>query len=251
MPEVSPSPDYIPGLEGPPSPDYVPGPEEPEQAPPPPIYIPFVSKPVYPEFLPVDDEMIDDDDVDDDAEGRGCPSDPSEMLYHSHVHATEMPEICFLLISTAFRVVYSWSWVKICDDLGESSAAGAARQVGPTTTEADLYGFADMLDATLGRQTSKELGYGITIHGMTLQEPSRRLQRPPRGGIGNSSDAQPSDRGGGQISRDTWERSAMVLAISIAKSRLSETETVSGDPKDSEEPQGSDDRASETAGTCS
>ncbi|GJS37973.1 reverse transcriptase domain-containing protein [Tanacetum coccineum] len=58
MPEVSPSPDYIPGLEGPPSPDYVPGPEEPEQAPPPPIYIPFVSKPVYPEFLPVDDEVF-------------------------------------------------------------------------------------------------------------------------------------------------------------------------------------------------
>ncbi|GJV58628.1 hypothetical protein Tco_1464728 [Tanacetum coccineum] len=30
MPEVPPSPDYIPGPEGPPSPDYVPGPEEPE-----------------------------------------------------------------------------------------------------------------------------------------------------------------------------------------------------------------------------
>ncbi|GKD92356.1 hypothetical protein Tco_1372193, partial [Tanacetum coccineum] len=40
MPEVPPSPDYIPGLEGPPSPDYVPGLEEPEQAPPSPIYIP-------------------------------------------------------------------------------------------------------------------------------------------------------------------------------------------------------------------
>ncbi|GJS03126.1 hypothetical protein Tco_0319634 [Tanacetum coccineum] len=43
-----------------------------------------------------------------------------------------------------------------------SSAAGAARQVGPTIAEADLYGFADMLDAAPGRQTSKELGYGIT-----------------------------------------------------------------------------------------
>ncbi|GKF19470.1 hypothetical protein Tco_0068108, partial [Tanacetum coccineum] len=47
-------------------------------------------------------------------------------------------------------------------EVGESSAAGAARQVGPTTAEADLYGFADMLDAAPGRQTSKELGYGIT-----------------------------------------------------------------------------------------
>ncbi|GKB87437.1 hypothetical protein Tco_0959709, partial [Tanacetum coccineum] len=44
--------------EGPPSPDYVPGPEEPEQAPPSPIYIPFVPEPVYPEFLPVDDEVF-------------------------------------------------------------------------------------------------------------------------------------------------------------------------------------------------
>ncbi|GJS22430.1 hypothetical protein Tco_0451062, partial [Tanacetum coccineum] len=52
-----------PGVEGPifqdpPSPDYVPGPEEPEQAPPSPIYVPFVLEPVYPEFLPVDDEVF-------------------------------------------------------------------------------------------------------------------------------------------------------------------------------------------------
>ncbi|GJU93412.1 hypothetical protein Tco_1318168 [Tanacetum coccineum] len=33
-------------------------PEEPEQAPPSPIYIPFVPEPVYPEFLPVDDEVF-------------------------------------------------------------------------------------------------------------------------------------------------------------------------------------------------
>ncbi|GKG09825.1 hypothetical protein Tco_0338571, partial [Tanacetum coccineum] len=52
-----------PGAEGPifqdpPSLDYVPGPEELEQAPPSPIYIPFVPEPVYPEFLPVDDEIF-------------------------------------------------------------------------------------------------------------------------------------------------------------------------------------------------
>ncbi|GJX40513.1 hypothetical protein Tco_0255503, partial [Tanacetum coccineum] len=52
-----------PGVEGPifqdpPSPDYVPGPEEPEQAAPSPIYIPFIPEPVYPEFLPVDDEVF-------------------------------------------------------------------------------------------------------------------------------------------------------------------------------------------------
>ncbi|GKF64859.1 hypothetical protein Tco_0188307, partial [Tanacetum coccineum] len=49
---------YIPGPEGPPSPDYVPSPEEPEQAPHLPIYIPFVQEPVYPEFLPVDNEVF-------------------------------------------------------------------------------------------------------------------------------------------------------------------------------------------------
>ncbi|GKF33981.1 hypothetical protein Tco_0107181 [Tanacetum coccineum] len=54
-----------PGVDGPPimpevppSPDYVPGPEEPEQAPPSPIYIPFVPEPVYSEFLPVDDKVF-------------------------------------------------------------------------------------------------------------------------------------------------------------------------------------------------
>ncbi|GJS22688.1 hypothetical protein Tco_0451320 [Tanacetum coccineum] len=47
-------------------------------------------------------------------------------------------------------------------EVGESSAAGTARQVGPATARADLYGFADMLDAAPGRQTSRELGYGIT-----------------------------------------------------------------------------------------
>ncbi|GKF12859.1 hypothetical protein Tco_0050785, partial [Tanacetum coccineum] len=44
--------------EVPPSPDYIPVPEELEQAPPSPIYLPFVPKPVYPEFLPVDDEVF-------------------------------------------------------------------------------------------------------------------------------------------------------------------------------------------------
>ncbi|GJT86505.1 hypothetical protein Tco_1068222 [Tanacetum coccineum] len=49
----------------------------------------------------------------------------------SPVHETKMPEICLSF-------------------------------VGPATARADLYGFADMLDAAPGRQTSRELGYGIT-----------------------------------------------------------------------------------------
>ncbi|GJS50994.1 hypothetical protein Tco_0624356 [Tanacetum coccineum] len=45
-----------------------------------------------------------------------------------------------------------------------------------------------------------------------------------------------------RVSRAAWAQSA--------ESRLSETKTVSRGTKDSEEPQDSDDRALETAGTC-
>ncbi|GJZ41181.1 hypothetical protein Tco_0588067 [Tanacetum coccineum] len=283
MPEVPPSPDYIPGPEGPPSPDYVPGPEEPEQAPPSPIYIPFVPEPVYPEFLPVDDEVFpaeeqpmpaadslthqspgyipesdpeeepkeDDeedpeedpadypadrgDDEDDDAnkEEHLAPADPTTVTYSADQdpylayqvtarmsirHQAPAP---FLSEEVTERLLalptpppsplspYSSPLPQIPSpplpisspppngptyvegslgsraagirprdtlpsprprrttpgpgyEVGESSAAGAARQFGPTTAEADLYGFADMLDAAPGRQTSRELGYGIT-----------------------------------------------------------------------------------------
>ncbi|GJY55055.1 hypothetical protein Tco_0446719 [Tanacetum coccineum] len=291
-------------FEGPPSPDYVPGPEEPEQAPPSPIYIPFVPEPVYPEFLPVDDEVFpaeeqpmpaadspthqspgyipesdpeedpeeddeedpeedpadypadrgdrDDEessDDDDDAEEEHlAPADPAAVAYSadqdpylayrvtarmsirpqapapflseevaerllalptpppsplspyssplpqipspplpipspppngptyvegslgsraagirqrdalpSPVHETEMPEICLPLRKRPRRTTPGPGY-----EVGESSAAGTARQVGPATARADLYGFADMLDAAPGRQTTRELGYGIT-----------------------------------------------------------------------------------------
>ncbi|GJY10607.1 putative reverse transcriptase domain-containing protein [Tanacetum coccineum] len=267
-----------PGAEGPifqdpPSPDYVPGPEEPEQAPPSPIYIPFVPEPVYPEFLPVDDEIFpaeeqpmpaadspthqspgddeessDDDDDDAEEEEHFAPADPATVAYSadqdpylayrvtarmsirpqapapflseevaerllalptppplplspyssplpqipspplpipsqppnspthvegslgsratgirqrdalpSPVHETEMLEIYLPLRKRPCRTTPGPGY-----EVGESSAAGTARQVGPTTARADLYGFADMLDAAPGRQTSRELGYGIT-----------------------------------------------------------------------------------------
>ncbi|GJR75763.1 hypothetical protein Tco_0088128 [Tanacetum coccineum] len=75
----------------------------------------------------------------------------------SPVHETEMPEICLPLRKRPCRTTPSPGY-----EVGESSAAGTARQVGPATARADLYGFADMLDAAPGRQTSRELGYGIT-----------------------------------------------------------------------------------------
>ncbi|GJR54039.1 hypothetical protein Tco_1404560 [Tanacetum coccineum] len=262
--------DYVPGPEGPPSPDYVPGPEEPEQAPPSPIYIPFVPEPVYPEFLPVDDEVFpaeeqpmpaadspthqspgyipesdpeeepeEDDEEDPEEDPADYPADrgdpylayrvtarmsirhqapapflseevaerllalptppPSPLSPYSSplpqipspplpisspppngptyaegslgsraagirqrdalpspVHETEMPEICLPLRKRPRRTTPGPGY-----EVGESSAAGAARQFGPTTAEADLYGFTDMLEAAPGRRMSRELGYGI------------------------------------------------------------------------------------------
>ncbi|GJX22804.1 putative reverse transcriptase domain-containing protein [Tanacetum coccineum] len=138
-----------------------------EQAPPSPIYIPFVPEPVYPEFLPVDDEEDDEEDPeedpadypadrgdrddeesfddDDDAEEEHlAPADPAatERCTTISCHETEMHEICLPLRKRPRRTTPSPGY-----EVGESSAAGTARQVGPTTARADLYGFADMLDA--------------------------------------------------------------------------------------------------------
>ncbi|GJU36041.1 hypothetical protein Tco_1184395 [Tanacetum coccineum] len=96
----------------------------------------------------------------------------------SPVHETEMPEICLPLRKRPCRTTPGPGY-----EVGESSAAGAARQVGPTTARADLYGFADMIDAAPGRQTSRELGYGITDTWDDLVVAIQRLHRPPfRGG---------------------------------------------------------------------
>ncbi|GJS05143.1 hypothetical protein Tco_0321651 [Tanacetum coccineum] len=75
----------------------------------------------------------------------------------SPIHETEMPKICLPLRKRPCHTTPGPGY-----EVGESSAASTARQVGPATVRADLYGFADMLDAALGCQTSRELGYGIT-----------------------------------------------------------------------------------------
>ncbi|GKF36119.1 hypothetical protein Tco_0112877, partial [Tanacetum coccineum] len=54
----------------------------------------------------------------------------------SPVHKTKMSEICLPLRKRSCRTTPGPGY-----EVGESSAAGAARQVGPTTAEADLYGF--------------------------------------------------------------------------------------------------------------
>ncbi|GJR20844.1 hypothetical protein Tco_0969371 [Tanacetum coccineum] len=75
----------------------------------------------------------------------------------SLVHETEIPEICLPLRKRLCRTDPTPGY-----EVGESSAAGAARQDGPVVAWADLYGFVDMVDALPGCLMSSELGYGIT-----------------------------------------------------------------------------------------
>ncbi|GKG59293.1 hypothetical protein Tco_0604944, partial [Tanacetum coccineum] len=75
----------------------------------------------------------------------------------SPVHETETPEICLPLCKRPCHTAPTPGY-----EVGESSAAGAARRDGPAIARANLYGFANMLDAAPGCQMSSELGYGIT-----------------------------------------------------------------------------------------
>ncbi|GKF78557.1 hypothetical protein Tco_0234125, partial [Tanacetum coccineum] len=75
----------------------------------------------------------------------------------SPVHETEIPEICLSLRKRPCRTAPTLGY-----EVGESLAAGVARQDGPAVARADLYGFVDMVDAAQGRLISSELGYGIT-----------------------------------------------------------------------------------------
>ncbi|GJS85498.1 hypothetical protein Tco_0752039 [Tanacetum coccineum] len=75
----------------------------------------------------------------------------SERLLTSY--ETEDPEMWLPLRKRrVFRTTPGSPPPPLDDEVGESSAAGAARQFGPTTAEADLYGFTDMLEAAPGRQ---------------------------------------------------------------------------------------------------
>ncbi|GJY49084.1 hypothetical protein Tco_0439040 [Tanacetum coccineum] len=161
---------YLP--QDPPSPDYVPGPEEPMSAPPSPFYVPFVS------------ELLIEEDPEEDVQrwnleedqptilldravayrdqdpyllyesGLGCPSDPGAR---HHTLSRHYPDQSPPPNSPTY-VEGSWDPVL----LDESERCTTFYLLGPTQLRADLYGFADMLDAAPGCQTSRELGYGIT-----------------------------------------------------------------------------------------
>ncbi|GJT02833.1 hypothetical protein Tco_0824002 [Tanacetum coccineum] len=74
----------------------------------------------------------------------------------SLVHETKIPKIFLLLHKRPCRTAPTPRY-----EVGESSAAGAARQDGPAVARAELYGFVDMVDASPGCLMYSKLGYGI------------------------------------------------------------------------------------------
>ncbi|GJX31626.1 hypothetical protein Tco_0241481 [Tanacetum coccineum] len=87
------------------------------------------------------------------------PSPPLPILSpppNSPTHI-EIPESCLPL-----RKRVRFASPTPSHEVGESSAAGAARQDRPTIAREDLYGFVDMVDVPPRCSTSRELDYGIT-----------------------------------------------------------------------------------------
>nr|GFA28569.1 hypothetical protein [Tanacetum cinerariifolium] len=173
-PEQAPlSLDYVPGPkepeQAPLSPDYVPGPEEPEQAPPSPIYLPYVPKSVYPEYMPFEDDVF---PVEEQSllvaatptadstryilefDPNGDPEEDEEEDPRHHYHQItpthiEISESCLPL-----RKRLHFASPTPSQEVGESSAVGAARHNEPTIARDDpyslvreeLYGFFDRVD---------------------------------------------------------------------------------------------------------
>nr|GFB00110.1 hypothetical protein [Tanacetum cinerariifolium] len=194
------SPDYVPGPEeqeqAPLSPDYVPGPGEPNQAPPSPIYLPYVPELVYPEYMPPEDDgdLEEDDEEDPKEDPADYPADSIVVALPAvdHVPFEEvtkpLPQISSLPLPipspppdspTHIEILKSclplWKRLRFASptpsqEVGESSAAGAARQDEPAVARDDpyslireeLYGFVDRVDVAPRRSMSRELDYGIT-----------------------------------------------------------------------------------------
>nr|GEY94807.1 hypothetical protein [Tanacetum cinerariifolium] len=110
------------------------------------------------------------------------PSPPPDSPTH-----IEIPESCLPL-----QKRQRFAFPTPSQEVGESSAAGAARQDEPAVArdepyslvKEELYGFVDRVDVAPRRPMSRELDYGITDTWDKLVEPTRRLHQPPyRGSI--------------------------------------------------------------------
>ncbi|GKB92924.1 hypothetical protein Tco_0979061 [Tanacetum coccineum] len=207
---VPPSPDYIPGPEEPQSPppldfvsepiypEYMPQEDEilpAEEQPLPAATSPTADSPGYvpesdPEEEPEEDDVDpeedltdypadrDNDDDDDEDEDKDEDEEDEDPLPHipspplpisspppnSPTHI-ETPESCLPL-----RKRVRFASPTPSHEVGESSAAGAARQDRPAIARedpyaiarGDLYGFVNMVDVAPGHPMSRELDYGIT-----------------------------------------------------------------------------------------
>nr|GEZ80319.1 hypothetical protein [Tanacetum cinerariifolium] len=160
-----PSPDYVPGLEEPEqaplSPDYVPGLKDLEQAPPSPIYLPYVPELVYPEYMPPEDDVFPAEEQPlpvaaiptADSPGYILESDPKgDLEEDDEEDPEEDPADSTVIALPAVDHVPSE------EEVGESSAAGAARRDKPAIARDDpyslvreeLYGFVDRVDVAPG-----------------------------------------------------------------------------------------------------
>nr|GEV82904.1 putative reverse transcriptase domain-containing protein [Tanacetum cinerariifolium] len=144
------------------SPDYVPGPEEPDQAPPSPVYLLYVPELVYLEYMPPKDNVFPGDPEEDDKED--LEEDPADYLADStvialpvvdHVPSEEILESCL-----PFRKRLRFASPTPSQEVGESSAAGAARQDEPAVGRDDLYSLVRVeLYGFVDRETT--IMYGI------------------------------------------------------------------------------------------
>ncbi|GJS95367.1 hypothetical protein Tco_0802335 [Tanacetum coccineum] len=282
--QAPPSPIYVPFVPEPVYPEFLPEDDvlPAEEQPLPVAASPTTESPGYipesdPEEDPEEDDEEDpeedpadypadrgDDDDDDDAEEEEhlAPADPAAVAYSAdqdpylayrvtaRMSIRPQAPAPFLSEEVAERFNEACRTNLVLDtEVGrflKSSAAGTARQVGPATARADLYGFADMLDAAPGRQTSRELGYGITDTWDDLLDDARHDRALLRARVNMLYRDRPFHRRTAllmeeeaRVSRAAWVQSMDACDQETdgdyrsAESRPSETEIVSGGTKDS------------------
>ncbi|GJV63012.1 hypothetical protein Tco_1473840 [Tanacetum coccineum] len=178
--EGPPSPDYIPGPEGPPSPDYVPGLRSQSR-----LHacsnlttyhlFRSLSTRVLPLGCPYRTQAADTISLSEEvAESRiSLTTPPPSPLspYSSPLPQIPSPPLPNTTTTThpRFPTYAEGSW-------DPELLGWTARAVLPTTARADLYGFADTLEAAPGRRMSRELGYGPSMDrtGRLMEEEARK-----------------------------------------------------------------------------
>ncbi|GKF51046.1 hypothetical protein Tco_0147513, partial [Tanacetum coccineum] len=117
-----------------------------------------------------DDEDEDEDGDEEEEEEHPAPAIPSPPLPIPSPPPNSPTHIEILESCLPLRKRVCFASPTSSHDVGESSAAGAARQDGPAVARedpysiarGDLYGFVDMVDVAPGHPISRELDYGIT-----------------------------------------------------------------------------------------